>query len=120
MVENFAPRVGISPSTKTFSSKSFVWAPTRNPASLRNIAPLFDPLPASEAVHLLARKHKTKSPYEKYGFFVLAPRVGIEPTTNRLTGDRSTAELPRNVFRFQKNYCYINRKCIKNNQITLL
>ena len=26
----------------------------------------------------------------------LAPGVGIEPTTNRLTGDRSTAELPRN------------------------
>ncbi len=25
-----------------------------------------------------------------------APGVGIEPTTNRLTGDRSTAELPRN------------------------
>ena len=28
----------------------------------------------------------------------LAPGVGIEPTTNRLTGDRSTAELPRNIF----------------------
>ena len=28
----------------------------------------------------------------------LAPGVGIEPTTNRLTGDRSTAELPRNLF----------------------
>ena len=27
-----------------------------------------------------------------------APGVGIEPTTNRLTGDRSTAELPRNFF----------------------
>ena len=27
-----------------------------------------------------------------------APGVGIEPTTNRLTGDRSTAELPRNLF----------------------
>jgi hypothetical protein len=26
-----------------------------------------------------------------------APGVGIEPTTNRLTGDRSTAELPRNM-----------------------
>src|SRR5581483_11256016 len=26
----------------------------------------------------------------------MAPRVGIEPTTNRLTGDRSTSELPRN------------------------
>ena len=26
-----------------------------------------------------------------------APGVGIEPTTNRLTGDRSTAELPRNL-----------------------
>ena len=28
--------------------------------------------------------------------FLRAPGVGIEPTTNRLTGDRSTAELPRN------------------------
>ena len=26
----------------------------------------------------------------------MAPEVGIEPTTNRLTADRSTAELPRN------------------------
>ena len=29
-------------------------------------------------------------------FSLFAPWVGIEPTTNRLTGDRSTAELPRN------------------------
>ena len=28
---------------------------------------------------------------------IRAPRVGIEPTTNRLTGDRSTTELPRNI-----------------------
>ncbi len=26
----------------------------------------------------------------------LAPGVGLEPTTNRLTADRSTTELPRN------------------------
>ncbi len=26
------------------------------------------------------------------------PRVGFEPTTNRLTADRSTTELPRNAF----------------------
>jgi hypothetical protein len=30
------------------------------------------------------------------GYF-LAPGVGLEPTTNRLTVDRSTTELPRNV-----------------------
>ena len=30
-------------------------------------------------------------------FSLLAPRVGFEPTTNRLTGDRSTTELPRNI-----------------------
>jgi hypothetical protein len=29
--------------------------------------------------------------------FLAAPRVGFEPTTNRLTVDRSTAELPRNI-----------------------
>ena len=27
----------------------------------------------------------------------MAPRVGLEPTTNRLTADRSTAELPGKV-----------------------
>ena len=27
----------------------------------------------------------------------LAPRVGFEPTTYRLTGEHSTAELPRNI-----------------------
>jgi hypothetical protein len=29
--------------------------------------------------------------------FYLTPRVGFEPTTNRLTADRSTAELSRNA-----------------------
>lgn len=28
----------------------------------------------------------------------MAPEAGIEPATNRLTADRSTAELLRNVF----------------------
>src|SRR5688572_24505468 len=28
----------------------------------------------------------------------MAPRVGFEPTTNRLTADCSTTELPRNTF----------------------
>ena len=36
---------------------------------------------------------KIKNP--QLGIFNLAPEVGIEPTTNRLTGDRSTAELLR-------------------------
>ena len=27
----------------------------------------------------------------------MAPRVGFEPTTNRLTADRSTTELPRSI-----------------------
>jgi hypothetical protein len=27
----------------------------------------------------------------------MAPRVGLEPTTNRLTADRSTTELPRKM-----------------------
>jgi hypothetical protein len=35
--------------------------------------------------------------------FLRAPEVGIEPTTNRLTGDRSTAELLRNIILFLKN-----------------
>lgn len=32
----------------------------------------------------------------KVRIFVLAPGVGFEPTTNRLTAERSAAELPRN------------------------
>jgi hypothetical protein len=32
----------------------------------------------------------------EFGFHEVAPRVGIEPTTNGLTVRRSTAELPRN------------------------
>ena len=40
---------------------------------------------------------KKKSPCFE-GDFLQAREVGIEPTTNRLTGDRSTAELPRNIF----------------------
>lgn len=31
------------------------------------------------------------------GPFYFAPRAGFEPATNRLTVDRSTAELPRNA-----------------------
>ena len=32
----------------------------------------------------------------------LAPRVGFEPTTNRLTADRSTTELPGNILIWRK------------------
>ena len=41
----------------------------------------------------VARKNFSK----KEGSFIVAPRVGFEPTTNRLTVDDSTIELPRNV-----------------------
>ena len=35
-------------------------------------------------------------PHQGYGeFYKNTPRVGFEPTTNRLTADRSTTELPR-------------------------
>src|SRR3989344_6287173 len=40
---NLAPRPGISPSTKLFSSKKFVWAPPRYLVSLLGIAPAFSP-----------------------------------------------------------------------------
>lgn len=39
---------------------------------------------------------------DQINMIIYAPGVGIEPTTNRLTGDRSTAELPRNL---QKILC---------------
>ena len=38
-----------------------------------------------------------KKSRHKGGFFYYAPRVGFEPTTYRLTADRSTIELPRNI-----------------------
>ena len=43
-----------------------------------------------------------------------SPRVGFEPTTNRLTADRSTAELPRKVLGDSVSYilkdlCSLNR-----------
>ena len=43
------------------------------------------------------RLKTTKNPFKKKRVFrLLAPRVGFEPTTNRLTADCSTAELSRN------------------------
>ena len=32
----------------------------------------------------------------------MAPQVGFEPTTDRLTADCSTTELPRNIFYYYK------------------
>lgn len=52
---------------------------------------------------------------KKYG----SPQVGLEPTTNRLTADRSTTELLRNniesliSYRF-KDSCSLNRPIIHN------
>ena len=48
-----------------------------------------------------------------------SPRVGFEPTTNRLTADRSTAELPRkgvgdSVSHTLKDLCSLNRFSISN------
>ena len=40
---------------------------------------------------------KVKAPEEALTFYSDAPRVGLEPTTNSLTGSCSTIELPRNV-----------------------
>ena len=41
-----------------------------------------------------------------------APRVGFEPTTNRLTVDRSTTELPRNVvLKEQKHHTKKSHSC---------
>ena len=38
---------------------------------------------------------------------LLAPRVGLEPTTNSLTGSCSTIELPRNVCRTHELYVFL-------------
>ena len=47
---------------------------------------------------LSPRSQKNQKPIFVDLRFLRAPGVGIEPTTNRLTGDRSTAELPRNIY----------------------
>ena len=39
----------------------------------------------------------------KKEFDYLAPRVGFEPTTDRLTADCSTTELPRIIFEYTIN-----------------
>lgn len=56
--------------------------------------------------HLLVKKEVFSLLNCKYNFilekvqlfYYLSPQVGLEPTTNRLTADRSTAELLRIVF----------------------
>ena len=45
-----------------------------------------------------ATDRNEKRLYRNTVFFHLAPEAGIEPATNRLTGDCSTAELLRNMF----------------------
>ena len=40
----------------------------------------------------------TLSKISAASFFSIAPEVGFEPTTNRLTVDRSAAELLRNIY----------------------
>ena len=42
------------------------------------------------------KKETLKSPYLTRTC-LRTPRAGFEPATNRLTADRSTAELPRNI-----------------------
>jgi hypothetical protein len=41
----------------------------------------------------------------------MAPEVGLEPTTNRLTADRSTTELLRNWGRASKSCFGVGIKC---------
>ena len=45
---------------------------------------------------LISPSGSNKKNLPKGRFFLLAPTVGFEPTTNRLTADCSTAELSRN------------------------
>ena len=49
---------------------------------------------------LMATDSKKRYSYDfsfLYRFFILAPRVGLEPTTLRLTAECSTIELSRNT-----------------------
>ena len=63
----------------------------RNPTALR-VPTRRHAHPSSSAILLEGRKQaETESPQK------MAPEVGFEPTTNRLTADRSTTELLRSV-----------------------
>ena len=53
--------------------------------------------PAALPLSYRPRRHKTGFPKKACRFFKLAPRVGLEPTTPRLTAACSTIELSRNV-----------------------
>jgi hypothetical protein len=46
-----------------------------------------------------------------------SPQVGFEPTTNRLTADRSTTELLKISF---ANYFYFNKRTKKNQFVITL
>jgi hypothetical protein len=87
-----APRVGVSPSTQNFSSKILVWTPPHYLASLLDM--FRRSIPARTTRRRRTPRSKTKGP--KRASCCFAPRVGIEPTTERLTVACSTAELPRN------------------------
>lgn len=47
----------------------------------------------------------------KNGVKKVAPDVGFEPTTNRLTADYSTAELIRNIYKVKYDYSEIKKLC---------
>ncbi len=60
----------------------------------------------------LCRAGKRKSTSFAGTFSFTAPAAGIEPATNRLTGDCSTAELHRNVCNTLLRYSYKHRTCL--------
>ncbi len=66
-------------------------------------------LHATKAVWSLRGAQKSKSALFRRLNFLRAPRVGFEPTTNRLTGDRSTTELPRNIFFLKRTSKYYQK-----------
>lgn len=45
----------------------------------------------------LRKKQDVSMKYQEAFLLVNAPRVGLEPTANRLTAERSTIELPRKL-----------------------
>ncbi len=89
MVKSFAPRVGYLGLPPLVLSRLQI-----------NTRKSFDPYTKAKQFAFSEELKKSKATISGDLRFLRAPRVGIEPTTNRLTVDCSTAELPRNTDMF--------------------
>ena len=100
-----APQVGFEPTTLRFNS-ALLHTLRDQPATVKPLSQLHHKW-CPQGLIVKNKKH------DFYIMLFLAPQVGFEPTTLRLTAACSTAELLRNI----NGYCIIlsNQKKIVNN-----